>query len=88
MKKTSVSIPFDDEKLSALKMYLQQKNLTVESELEKALDNLYAKAVPVGVREFLGMRSGVAPTPPKAKKPKLPTSSAAGNPDENKGAEQ
>lgn len=72
MKKTSVSIPFDDEKLSALKMYLQQKDLTVESELEKALDNLYAKTVPVGVREFLGMRSGTTAKPSEKKRKPVP----------------
>lgn len=88
MKKTTVSVSFDDEKLSALKMYLEQRGQTVEGELEKALETLYAKTVPAGVREFLDLRSGVVPTPPKAKKPKPPTVSAVGNPDENKGAEQ
>lgn len=88
MKKTTVSVSFDDEKLSALKMYLEQRGQTVDGELEKALDNLYAKIVPAGVREFLDLRSGVAPTPPKAKKPKPPTASVVGNPNENKGAEQ
>lgn len=53
MKKTTVSITFDDEKLSALKMYLAQKNMQVESELEKSLDTLYAKTVPAGVRDLL-----------------------------------
>lgn len=88
MKKTTISVSFEDEKLSALKMYLEQRGQTVEGELEKALDTLYAKTVPAGVREFLDLRSGVAPTPPKAKKPKPPTASAVGNPDENKGADQ
>lgn len=88
MKKTTVSVSFDDEKLSALKMYLEQRGQTVDGELEKALETLYAKTVPAGVREFLNLRSGVAPTPPKAKKPKLSTSSAVGNPDEDKSVGQ
>lgn len=88
MKKTTVSVSFDDEKLSALKMYLEQRGQTIEGELEKALETLYAKTVPAGVREFLDLRSGVVPTPPKAKKFKTPATSAVGNPDENKGAEQ
>ncbi len=87
MKKTTISVSFDDEKLSALKMYLEQRGQTVEGELEKTLDNLYAKTVPVGVREFLDMRSGVVSTPPKAKKPKSPVVSAVGTSDENKGTE-
>ena len=37
MKKITVSVSFDDEKLSALKMYLEQRGQSVESELEKAL---------------------------------------------------
>ncbi|MBO5024189.1 MAG: hypothetical protein J6D11_07790 [Clostridia bacterium] len=88
MKKTTISVSFEDEKLSALKMYLEQRGQTVEGELEKALDTLYAKTVPAGVREFLDLRSGVVPTPPKAKKPKPPTASAESNSDENKGADQ
>ena len=88
MKKTTISVSFEDEKLSALKMYLEQRGQTVEGELEKALDTLYAKTVPAGVREFLDLRSGVAPTPPKTKKPKPSTASAESNPDENKGADQ
>lgn len=88
MKKTTISVSFEDEKLSALKMYLEQRGQTVEGELEKALDTLYAKTVPAGVREFLNLRSGAAPTPPKPKKPKPTVSSAVGNPDENKSADQ
>lgn len=82
MKKTTVSITFDDEKLSALKMYLAQKNMQVESELEKSLDALYVKTVPAGVRDFIEMRSGNAPAAPSArtKKPKPSPSSAVGAP--------
>ena len=65
MKKT-VTVSFDDEKLSALKMYLEQKGLTVEGELEKSLESLYTKTVPSGVREFISLRTGV---PEKKKKP-------------------
>ena len=68
MKKTNITINFDDEKLSALKMYLGQKNTTVEKELAKALDVLYGKTVPAGVREFIALRSGeVLPTEKKKK---------------------
>ncbi len=81
MKKTTINVSFEDEKLSALKMYLEQKGQSVESELEKALDSLYAKTVPAGVREFLDLRSGIAPAPPKVKKPKPSVSSAVGVPE-------
>ena len=74
MKKATVTISFDEEKLSALKMYLAQKNIQAETELEKALDNLYIKTVPAGVREFIDMRSGTvcSSAVPKPKKPKPP----------------
>ena len=74
MKKTTFNISFDEEKASALVLYLSQKGATVETELEKALDTLYAKTVPAGVRDFIDMKSGTASPSavPKARKPKLP----------------
>ncbi len=57
MKKTQITISFDEEKATALKMYLGQRNSSVESEVEKALDTLYNKIVPVGVRQFLELRA-------------------------------
>ena len=68
MKKANISVAFDEEKLSALKMYLGQRNTTVEKELAKALDVLYGQTVPAGVREFIALRSGeVSPTEKKKK---------------------
>ena len=74
MKKTTFNISFDEDKASALVLYLSQKGTTAEAELEKALDTLYTKTVPAGVREFIDIRSGaVSPSAvPKARKPKLP----------------
>lgn len=43
MKKTTITISFDEEKMSALKMYLEQSKRTAEDELEKALETLYQK---------------------------------------------
>ena len=79
MKKTTVSITFDDEKLSAAKLYMEQKGLSFETEMEKAADAMYGKYVPANVREFLEMSAG-AKTVPKPKKPKLSLSSAVGAP--------
>ena len=56
MKKVGISVMFDEEKLSATKMYMSQKNLDVKAELEKALDGMYAKYVPSNVREFIDMK--------------------------------
>lgn len=73
MKKTTFNISFDEDKASALVLYLSQKGTTAEAELERALDVLYGKTVPAGVREFIDMRSGTAsPSVPKPRKPKPP----------------
>ena len=63
MTNTSITISFDEEKLSALKMYLSQRGVQVESELERSLETLYTKTVPAGVREFIEMKSGNTPKP-------------------------
>lgn len=71
MKKISVSVSYDEEKLSTLRLYLEQKGMQVKDELTKSLDTLYAKNVPAGVREFLNLRSGNAEPPaPKVRKQK------------------
>ncbi len=77
MKKTVIQVSFDAEKLSAAKLYMEQKGLSFEDELEKAADALYGKYVPAGVREFIDMNAGTKPAP-KPKKPKTVPSSAVG----------
>ena len=69
MRKTSVSIMYDDEKLNAVKMYMEQRDLDFKEELEKSVDSLYAKYVPSNVREFIDMKS-VLTKPSKPKKQK------------------
>lgn len=69
MKKTSVSIMYEDEKLNAVKMYMEQRDLDFKEELEKSVDSLYAKYVLSNVREFIDMKS-VLTKPSKPKKQK------------------
>lgn len=77
MKKTTITLSYDEEKLNALKLYIEQKSTQVEDELVTALDTLYQKHVPSGVREYIDMRSGTAPAPAtKVRRNKL--SSAVG----------
>ena len=85
MKKINISITFDEEKLTALKMYLGQKNMTVEKELTKALDVLYSKTVPAGVREFIALRSGAESPTEKKKKNVAPSAVAINAPTEGDG---
>ena len=51
--KKSVTISIDSEKLSALEMYLGQKNMKLSDELEKFSEQLYQKYVSSNVREFI-----------------------------------
>ena len=52
MKKT-ISVPIGEGKLSAIEMYLEQKNTTLTVELDRYIDQLYGKIVPQNVREFI-----------------------------------
>ena len=70
MKKSSISIMYDDEKLNAIRLYMSQRDLDFKEELEKSVDSLYAKYVPTNVREFIDMK-GSQVKPPKPKKPKI-----------------
>ena len=60
MKKTSLSIMYDDEKLNAIKLYMSQRDLDFKEELEKSVDSLYAIYVPANVREFIDMKSTIS----------------------------
>ena len=70
MKKTNISIMYDDEKLNAIRLYMSQRDLDFKEELEKSVDSLYEKYVPTNVREFIDMK-GSQVKPPKPKKPKI-----------------
>ena len=69
MKKVTITISWEEDKLSALRLYLAEKDIQVEDALTKALESLYAKAVPQPVQHFLELRSGTAESaaPPKPK---------------------
>ena len=72
MKKANITIAYDAEKLSALKLYLGQKNLSVEAELVAATDNLYIKTVPANVRDFIELQAGNAKPNERKKKETKP----------------
>ncbi len=80
MKKAMISVAFDAEKLSAAKLYMAQKDLSFEDELEKAAEALYGKYVPAGVREFIELNAESKAAAVKPKKPRPAPSSAVGVP--------
>ena len=69
MKTTTITIQYDETKMSTLKPYLEKKGVDLQTELTKAVDGLYNKLVPAQVREFFQMQSGEIK--PKAQKPKV-----------------
>ena len=53
MKKATVTVTFDDEKLGALEFSLRKEHSSVQEHLEDALNALYEKTVPEPLREYL-----------------------------------
>ena len=51
--KKSITIQIPEEKLSAIEMYLEQKNTTLAAELDKQVEQIYTKVVPQNVREYI-----------------------------------
>lgn len=78
MKKATVTIAFDDEKLGALEFSLRKEHSSVQEHLEDALNALYEKTVPEPLREYLDSKTAPAP------KPKRTVKSAALKPQSNK----
>lgn len=64
--KKSITVSVEAEKLAALEMYLEQKNMKLSGELEKFSEQLYQKYVPSNVREFIELTA--AKKPPKKMK--------------------
>ena len=52
-EKTILKVSFPNEKLEALRFYMSEKELTVEGELQKYVDNIYQKYVPAPTRRYL-----------------------------------
>lgn len=52
MKKVSVTVQYDEEKLETIKICLGKKGIDIGDEIVKYIDTLYNKNVPSQVREF------------------------------------
>lgn len=49
----TLKVSFPNEKLEALRFYMAEKELTVEGELQKFVDNIYQKYIPAPTRRYL-----------------------------------
>ena len=65
--KNTIIITLDHNKTAALKMYLEQRNSSLDEEISKYVDQLYGKIVPQNVRDFIEL-SGKQKNSPKPKK--------------------
>ena len=75
MKKTNITLTFDDDKLDALEFSLRKERSSVQSRMDDALKQLYEQVVPEAVREYLDSKAAPAPKPKrtaKAAAPKAP----------------
>lgn len=57
MKKVSVTVQYDEEKLSTIKIFMEKKGLNINDEIIKFIDGQYTKQVPAQVRDFFDMKA-------------------------------
>ena len=60
MRKVTVSVQVDAEKLRAIQFYAGRKDSTVEGELEGCIEKLYEKYVPGPTREYIESMAATA----------------------------
>ena len=53
MRTTNVQVAYDEEKLDALKVFLEEKERTLDGELTVMMDALYERIVPQKVQLFI-----------------------------------
>ena len=75
-----VEFKFDSEKMRALKMYTEQKGVSIEAELAQAAEALYQKHVPGNVKAFI---EGKSRGNRSKRKPQGSSASAVGAPSGN-----
>lgn len=68
MKKATLTVSFDSEKLDALTYHMGKKEADLQTELEDTVQKLYEKNVPQATREYIDdklMRGVTAKSKPK-----------------------
>ena len=67
MKKTTLTISFEKEKLDALQYFMEKKSLDLQTELQGTLENLWQKHIPSAVKEYILDTTEDSPSAKKAK---------------------
>lgn len=70
--KKCIIVGYEEEKLLALRMYAEQRGVSIEEELAQAAEAMYQKIVPANVRAFVDMK--VESQKPKKKVRETPAS--------------
>lgn len=78
MKKESITLQFEAEKLRAVKRYMEKKDAAITQELEDQLQRLYEKFVPANVREYIDESAEVTSASAKKQKEKKKANAEAG----------
>lgn len=65
MKKATVTVTFDSEKLNAVKQYMDKKDAALQGELDDFMGKLYEKYVPAPVREYIESKQAEPEDKPK-----------------------
>lgn len=79
MKKDTISISLESEKLRAIKKYMEKKEADLQKEMTDQLQKLYEKYVPANVREYIDEREEEENDAEKAKKPVKKSSEIKGS---------
>ena len=75
MKNLSVQLPFEGEKLEALRLALEAKDVFLEDEIERFLNGLYKRTVAKQVQVYLDSKAANAPKPARPTKKEKPGAS-------------
>ncbi len=70
MKKATITIQFEQEKLRALEFYVGKKESTLEAELDDYMEKLYEKYVPTQTREYIESMAERDERPPRQQRPR------------------
>ena len=79
MKKATIAVTFEQEKLRAVQFYLAKSGTALEAELDAFMTRLYKKYVPAQTREYIESQEEPEARPrPRAERPTDETRSGEG----------
>ena len=89
MKKATITVQFEQEKLRALEFYISRKDSTLEAELDDFMGKLYETYVPTQTREYIESMADRDERPPRQQRPRpvRPTRPASAGDTSGTGAE-